>query len=278
MAAKDGKKPMAFLANLSRTEIYTHVSSLRASFGSAPSPERTPTERLPSARSSTRTWLPSTAYPEKSQLEGTRILVDDTRYPDKSVSVVEKYVRACESGQTWYRGLAISHFSYGTLQATGVLTSDGTADRPAFTMDDAGLSTRWLPGDNSPLMAEGVALAGMPELADPQAGKEGREEKAAKVISDVDEVEEFPVGVVAALPIGIHVPTCFLNGGEQVVRGPITPSSYVVLVRRGRSDFRRVPIRSFRDLPPLAPYRKAYTDPALVVWRRAALAWVARHP
>jgi hypothetical protein len=155
----------------------------------------------------------------------------------------------------WYRGMAIDHFAWEGLRQ-GSLASEGTDKDPNFTMSTSGPLTRWLPGATGP---DGRWTASV------IAGSI-QEEAIANLWQDVDVM----MGAVLNYQVTPQTPIAYMNGNEQLLRGPLNEPGLQVayLAFRGPSGlrFERPANSSPLALPPTYPYQAALGSYQFVTW------------
>jgi hypothetical protein len=111
-----------------------------------------------------------------------------------------------------YRGIASCHFSWPGLLG-GLLSSEGFADTPTFTMGNVGdAKTRWLPTAQTDEEARSIGIQDI----DPYT--------RALSLS-----EPIFVGMSVAIPIDSpDLRVCWYNSGELGVRGPLAKTQYSI--------------------------------------------------
>lgn len=151
-----------------------------------------------------------------------------------------------------YRGLNCSHFAYPAV-LRGELRSEGDADRPSFTMGHTDTAkTRWLPGCFDRKLAEGVSFSGTDDLT-----------------LKLSETKDIPIAITVQIRAGVQsgLSVCWLNEGEQVVRGPLDNTQFSVCsllwMKKDGPEFTDFPLE-LPELPPPRPYEP--NEDALRKW------------
>lgn len=255
IAQRNGQDFATYLGGMTEDEF---LATIRALHREGPDDRDT-------IRSMSELWkgeqiVNSGTYPGMLHKVDTNLLIKPAMKNDGDLPA---FILEYESGQMiWFRGMSVGHFAYGALRSYGVLASEGTADVPTFTMGNANPS-RWLPGLNKVETADGLAHT------------VGREEPGLREITDRVDV---PIGVTLEYPVVPPAYIAYLNGGEQVIRGPIqNPRVYrVICLGPGGYSYKHQG-GALADLPPVAPYQGAVNSPAMQAWEQAAVNWMQNH-
>ncbi|MGH7615902.1 MAG: hypothetical protein ACREPM_01600, partial [Gemmatimonadaceae bacterium] len=164
-----------------------------------------------------------------------------------------------------YRGFPGCHFCWPEL-LNGTIQSEGQADTPGFTMGNTGgNATRWLPTADKAL-AEGVSLQCCDQFT--RALSTGR---------------HVPIGFAVKIFAGSarNLPTCWLNAGEIVVRGPLMGQQYAFVTiywMRDGNPYTRPWPQGFGNLtlPPQRPFQPATQNVVDAWWNGQAMTnWIA---
>lgn len=162
----------------------------------------------------------------------------------------------------WYRGMGMNHFAWDGL-LTGYLASEGTSNTPNFTMATSGPLTRWLPGATG---EDGMWTALSVGASVQEEGLAALWEKA-----------EVVVGVVLQYVVTPATPIAFMNGNEQLLRGPLgAPHLSVALLavrNRGQTAIRVPSSKQVQHLPPRYPYQAELGSPAFIAWAQSYDNW-----
>jgi hypothetical protein len=268
IATKAGSSFNDYIAPLSKEDFMLRVNALLTEFGQEPTPNKLlkGLKGLFSKQPTGPVFIDSKAYPGMKRVQNTNILVEPGEVPGgKPKPALLQFIQNYNAGTlVWYRGINISHFSWGALKAAGVLASEGTADAPTFTMGNQNPS-RWLPGVYDRDLTRGLALT-IPQ------GDGGLRALAAQ--------KEIPTGAILKFTITTNTPIAYLNDGEQVIRGPIAAGNITVDtvfalgpdgIRQAAQDLQPT------DLPPAAPYGAAANSTAINTWEPLAQNWLNKH-
>lgn len=255
IANKSGQDFATYLGGLSENEFLAIVRDLHSD-----APDDRDTNRSMSDFLNGEQIVASGAYPRMLHKVGTNILVHPTM---KNHPGLQAFIQDYESGQmTWFRGMAVDHFAYAELSLYGVLASEGAADVPTFTMENPNPS-RWLPGENNDELPDGVAH---------------RVNQSSTGLHEIVNRVDVPIGVTLQYPVVPPAHIAYLNGSEQVIRGPIlNPTVHrVVCLGPGGYSYKHQG-GALADLPPVAPYQGAVNSPAMQAWEQAAVNWMQNH-
>jgi hypothetical protein len=289
MARKKGQDLTTFLAGLNMSDYMRLVSEIS---------EPVATYKVASPTTHPVTYVDSTTFPGFQQVAGTNIYIASTaNFAKKNVATTEpptglssvfggkgkttittqvvpvagvvRFVNSIlRSGPLqWCRGMAINHFAWDGLRA-GYLASEGTDKAPTFTMAVEGSAlTRWLPGSTG---EDGK------DTASSIAGSI-QEDALATLWAD----QEVVMGAVLSFEVTSGTPIVYMNGNEQLLRGPLgAPRLRVALLAvrdRGVLSL-RVPASSEpQALPPTYPYQVELGSQKFVWWVQAYNEWAEPH-
>jgi hypothetical protein len=268
IATKAGQDLEHYLAQFTAREFIEKINSLHSELGDEPEPNALAKfGRMFSRRDDGDQWVDSQVYPGNKRLEGTNLFVrtSENFAGSEPKPDVVNFARALRAGNVvWYRGIAIPHFSWSSL-TRGVLSSEGTDDRIMFTMDDTGVTTRWLPGVNH--LNDTLNIAASVDREQP-----GMLDLVARGV-------EIPIGASVRVDVDPQMPIAYLNAGEQLLRGPLHGANLVVeqVVVMGATGTRMVAHNSApTDLPPAAPYKAAQGSNAIQDWEHRVTQWIAQ--
>jgi DnaJ domain len=289
MASKKGQDLTTFLAELDKSDYLQLVSEIL---------EPIATKKVASPATHPITYVPSTTLPGFQEVAGTNIYITstlnfqpkkvtkttpptglsaifggkgETTITTQSVPVAGavKFVNSIlRSGPVqWYRGMAIDHFAWEGLRK-GYLASEGTDKTPTFTMAGAGgAPTRWLPGctgEDGQWTAKSIAGS-------------IQEDAIATLWAD----QEVVMGAVLSFEVTPGTPIAYMNGNEQLLRGPLGAPSLKVAslaVRdRGVLKFRVPANKEPQALPPTYPYQVELGSQKFVWWVQAYNEWAESH-
>ncbi len=285
MASKKGQDLATFLAALDKSDYLRLVSEIL---------EPIPMKKVASPATHPITYVPSTTFPGFQEVAGTNIYIKTslnfqykkvtTTKPPTGLSslfggkgettnttqlvpaagVVQFVDSILRSGPVqWYRGMAIDHFAWNGLRA-GYLASEGTDKAPTFTMASAGSAlTRWLPGATGE-DGEGTASSIAGSI---------QEDALAALWSD----QEVVMGAVLSFEVTSGTPIAYMNGNEQLLRGPLSAPrlkvAFLAVRDRGVLSL-RVPASSEpQALPPTYPYQAELGSLKFARWVQAYNEW-----
>lgn len=257
-AQKSGKSFAGYIKDLTEGNFKEKLNRLRVPFNVNPSRDLDENEVIYlKDDEDCFMCIPSGQYPKFYSVNGLPLLVHQQVIgPEKDTAELIGFIKQYLTEGIWhYRGINITHFAWEALRY-GVLASDGTDDRPIFTMGDP---TRWLPFDSDKKSPRGIAFS-------PGSGNPGLSEIIEKRI-------EIPVGAVVPYNIDINTPVAYLNKGEKVVRGPlkINTNTPVDVVTSTKRILKGIPVNK---LPEAAPYGASRDQ--LEGWLQNALNWMGQ--
>ena len=278
IATKKGKRIEEYIAALEQEQFIRMIGELRTEFKQEPSEfKQEPSKigkmmkRLLSRGDQDIEVINSEAYLGRKRIEGTNILVDPNNNftPDgKPNPELLEFIRWYKHGdRMWYRAIPVTHFSWGVLQETGVLGSEGTADNPKFTMDNP-VPTRWLPGAvrNAKVEVEAIAQSLPNELGE------------IRTLVDENPRLKIPTGAVLSYKMAADEPIVYFNSGEMGIRGPKANGEVKVdsvYIFSAEDAFKQVQMQGAppQSLPIVAPYKA--DEKAAIIWQAEVANWVA---